>query len=76
MVVGAVDYGILGWDFLLKYHFDLLWTNSKCVLFCGKTKSSYPLHVGQLGRLNRHAYVMAPEISGPETSRKESQGPR
>ena len=34
MSVATVNTGIIGWDFLAKFRFDLLWTNGNCVLYC------------------------------------------
>ena len=47
MTIGNISSAILGWDFLVAHKIDLLWTNNQCVLFCGKTRSKYPLHLGK-----------------------------
>ena len=47
MTLASIKSPILGWDFLQSNRFDILWTNNKCVLFCNKSKTSYPLHMGK-----------------------------
>ena len=48
MVVSNVTHPILGWNFLLSNKLDIIWSQNQCVLFNGKTKSSYPLYLGQV----------------------------
>ena len=52
MTVAKIQQPIIGWDLLMAFRFDLMWTNSQCVLFCNKTKSSYPLSLGRVERSN------------------------
>ena len=57
MVLAPVDSPIIGFDMIMKFKLDLLWTNGQCVLFGGPSKSSYTL---QLGRAKRNNLSLAP----------------
>ena len=52
MTVARIDQAIIGWDMLMKFRFDLLWSNSQCILFSQQTKSSYPLQLGRAEKGN------------------------
>ena len=48
MTIASINQPILGWDWLVKHWLDLIWTHNKCTLYSGKTKSTYPLHLGKV----------------------------
>ena len=44
--IAAIPQPILGWDFLAKHKMDIMWQNEGCVLYCGRSRSTYPLQMG------------------------------
>ena len=73
MTVAPIQQAILGWDFIMAFKFDLLWTNGQFVLFCSSSKSSYPL---QLGRVSRSNLNLAPiEVSFKQYSQAQKSPP-
>ena len=75
MVVADVETGILGFDFLLKFRFDLLWTNSQCVLFCAKSKSTYPLHLGKISRSHLNLSPVSVDMTFAKYSQSQKSAP-
>ena len=75
MTVALVDTPILGWDIIVKYKFDLLWTNGQCVLFCAHSKSSYPLTLGRLNKNNLHLSPVTLDMSFKKYAQSQKSVP-
>ena len=45
-IIANIKEPLLGWNFLLEHKLDLIWSNSQCILFNAKRRSSYPLQLG------------------------------
>ena len=77
MVIADIgETPILGWNFLVNHKIDIIWTHNKCMLYCGRTKNQYQLH---LGRANSEHLNLAPidlSNSFKQWSQKHKSAPK